>query len=576
MLGQDDILDKLKEKRRQSPTEVIVYVESLLLSKENFDTATFIKLKRAEALAYQENSNHQKALNSINEILKRLDKNSNEYIEVLLIQSYSNAYLNNFSDASQQALKALELANIKEDNSLIASANTALSFIHYSNNNYETAFQYLASSAQMQKKAKDSSNLSATYNNIAIIYKKMANFKEALNYNKKSLAISIAIKDYLGISKSYSNIGRVYELLGDKTKAISYYQKAIDNNLKAKVNNSIPYRNMGDVFMKNNELLKAKEFYYKALATEKDNGNHKTLKSINKALLQIAMREKDFEKALLYQSKSDSLSKLIARHDYDEKIKALENQQKLLQNRKEILQIKEINTKNSIIYGVLTGLLLLVLLLFFLKSKNTKLKDEQDKLRLEQRVLRSQMNPHFIFNVLSSIQNSLLDNDPIKSAGYISKFAKLIRQNFDFINQKSILLSEEIDALQNYMDTQKVRFNDKFDYEINIFQDVDIHTIEVPPMLIQPFIENAIEHGFKNKKELGKIVVNINKIPKKLCFEIIDNGRGFETTHQNTKTHAIDIFKKRLKLLGNNDEKSFTIQSTTTTGTTIKFCLKNA
>ncbi len=574
-MGQEGVLKKLKNKRKQSPTEVVVYVDSLLLSNENFDTTTFIKLKRAEALAFQENSNHQKALNSIDEILKRLDKNSKDYIEILLIQSYSNAYLNNFSDASQQALNALELANVKNDNSLIASANTALSFIHYSNNDYETAFVYLANSAKMQKRAKDSSNLSATYNNIAIIYKKMANFNEALNYNKKSLAISIAMKDYLGISKSYSNIGRVYELLGDNKRAKDYYQKAIDNNIQAKVKNSIPYRNMGDIFFKSNELSKAIDFYLVALATEKDNGNHSTLKSINKVLLQIAIRQKDFEKALFYQSKSDSLDKIIAKHDFDEKIKAIENQQKLLQNRKEILQIKEINTKNSIIYGVLTGLLLLILLIFYLKSKNTKLKDEQDKLRLEQRVLRSQMNPHFIFNVLSSIQNSLLDNDPIKSAGYISKFAKLIRQNFDFINQKMILLVEEIDALQNYMDTQKVRFNDKFDYEINIFQNIDIHAIEVPPMLIQPFIENAIEHGFKNKKNLGKIVININKIDQRICFEIIDNGKGFETAHKDTKTHAIDVFKKRLKLLGNNDEKSFVVQSTIE-GTIIKFCLKNA
>jgi len=572
--GQKDILNKLKVKRQQSPTDVIIYIDSILLTNTNLDNQTYIKLKRAEALAYQENSNNKKALKIVNNLLPKFEKKDHQYIEILLIQSYSNSYLNNFSDASQQALKALELAKTAQDEEMIASANTALSFIHYSNNDFETAFQYLRSSATMQLKAKDSSNLSATYNNIAIIYKKMGNFNEALKYNQKSLKLSLALKDYLGINKSYSNIGRVYELIGEQKKAISYYQKAIDNNRKSKVINSIPYRNMGDVYLNVKNCSKADYYYQKALKIEFNNGNHKVLRRIYKGLFRSAIIENDFEKALFYQSKSDSLSTIITKHEYNEKIKSIENQQKLLQNKKKLQQEKRINSKNRIIYGVSLGLLLLLSLLYFLYSKNTKLKDEQDKLRLEQRVLRSQMNPHFIFNVLSSIQNSLLDNDPIKSAGYISKFAKLIRQNFDFINQKTILLSEEIDALQNYMDTQKVRYSDKFDYEINIFADIDINSIEIPPLLLQPFIENSIEHGFKNKKEIGNIIINILRKEKYICFELIDNGKGIEKKQVDNKMHSIDVFKKRLKLLGKGDEKTLTIQSSPQE-TTIKFCLKN-
>jgi len=184
------------------------------------------------------------------------------------------------------------------------------------------------------------------------------------------------------------------------------------------------------------------------------------------------------------------------------------------------------------------------------------------------------MNPHFIFNALSAIQNSLMDNEPIKSAGYLSRFAKLIRQNFDFINQKSILLKDEIDALQNYMDTQKLRYQDKFDYEINVFADVDINQVEIPPLLIQPFIENSIEHGFKNKKDKGKITINISKKDMNICYEIIDNGKGYKTLKKDGKIHSIDIVKKRLKLIGNNDEKSIKME-TSDKGTNIKFCLKN-
>ncbi|HHH49635.1 MAG TPA: sensor histidine kinase, partial [Saprospiraceae bacterium] len=163
--------------------------------------------------------------------------------------------------------------------------------------------------------------------------------------------------------------------------------------------------------------------------------------------------------------------------------------------------------------------------------------------------------------------------EPLKSASYLSRFAKLIRQNFDFIDKKRIVLSEEIDALENYLETQKMRYNDKFDYVINIFDNVDTHAIEIPPLLLQPFVENAIEHGFKRINETGKLAITIFKQQNSVCFEIKDNGIGFENPKNDNKKHAIDIFLKRLKLRGLDEEKSFKI-STTEQGTTVKFCLK--
>jgi LytS/YehU family sensor histidine kinase len=251
----------------------------------------------------------------------------------------------------------------------------------------------------------------------------------------------------------------------------------------------------------------------------------------------------------------------------------LENQNKLFQSKKELEQALRINNKNKIIFGVLISLAMLLIFTIFLKNRNTKLINEQDRLRLEQRVLRSQMNPHFIFNALSAIQNSLLDNDPIKSASYLSRFAKLIRQNFDFINQRKILLVEEIDALKNYMDTQKMRFKDKFDYEINVYADVDVNQVEIPPLLLQPLVENAIEHGFKNIKEQGIVTINISRKGSKICYKILDNGSGFLIRKSDKKTHALDIFKKRLKLLNNKDAESFNMDSSDK-GTTLTFCLE--
>ncbi len=574
--GQKDIVNYLQDNYKSSPTNTIIYVDSLLVRNRNYNKKFIAEIKYYQASAYQENNNHKKALEIFREILPFFKGNENKTIKILLYQSDSNVRLNNFVDATNQALEALDLAKTHQFNKEIVSANNALSFIYYSNKDYLKAFDYLFNTVDLSIKEKDSVRLSATYNNIAIIYKSMGNIKQALAYNEKSLDISFLLKDKEGIGKSYSNIGRVYELFGKYDKALIYYGKAIKNNRESKISNSIPYANIGEVYLLKKEYKKAIDNFLKAVEIEKINKNQNVLQNIYSSLLKTSITNKDFEQALIYQAKFDSVYNINIKKQNEEKIKVLKNQHKLFQSKKEIEQYKSISFKNKIIFGILSGLLILLGLYWYQSTRNKVLKNEKEKLYLEQMVLRSQMNPHFIFNALSAIQNSLLDNDTIKSATYLSRFAKLIRQNFDFINQKTILLVEEIDALKNYLDTQKLRFQDKFDYEINVFADVDINIVEIPPLLIQPFIENAIEHGFKNSKIKGKIILNISRDGNRICYEIKDNGNGKNpSVKSDGKIHSTDIFKKRIKLLGKKDEDSFVIESLEK-GTTIRFCLTNS
>ncbi len=568
--GQDNVLDFLKHNYKSSPTDVIIRADSLLAHNSNFNKETITRIKYYQAFAYQENKNYKKSLELFDEILPFFKDTDIKKIKILLNQSNSNTYLANYVDATNQALEALDLAKKTNNKESLVSANNALSFIYYSNKDFSKAFDYLYNTVAISIKEKDSVGLSATYNNIAIIYKNMGNFKQALLYNKKSLEISFLLKDNIGIGKSYSNIGRLYELFGKFDKAILYYKKAIQNNESAKIVNGIPYANIAEVYLIKKDYKNAIKNFLISAKIEKT--NNKALQNIYSSLLKTALQQKDFKQALVYQTKFDSLYNINMRLQNEEQIKMLKNQHKLFKSKKEIAQYKSINTKNRIIFGILTSLLILLGLFWYQSTKNKVLKNEKEKMLLEQTVLRSQMNPHFIFNALSAIQNSLLDNDTIKSATYLSRFAKLIRQNFDFINQKSIVLAEEIDALKNYLDTQKLRFQDKFDYEINIFADVDVNMVEIPPLLIQPFIENAIEHGFKNRKEHGKIILNISKEEHKICYEIKDNGLGRLSVRNDGKIHSTDIFKKRIKLLGQKDEDSFVINASEK-GTTVKFCL---
>ena len=172
--------------------------------------------------------------------------------------------------------------------------------------------------------------------------------------------------------------------------------------------------------------------------------------------------------------------------------------------------------------------------------------NERNAISLELKVLRSQMNPHFIFNALTTIQNQVLSSTPIESTHSISRFAKLIRQNFDFTAKNEITLAEDLDALTNYLQTHQMRYGNKFDYVISIDENLTPTQVLIPPMLLQPFVENAIEYGFKNiiKKEV--LEVTVTKLESGLIqFSIKDNGISYDPTVDES-LHETNIFKKRM------------------------------
>ncbi len=557
----------------KSPTEKIIFIDSILYFRPDIGKDTILALKKLQAQAYQDNNNNVTALNIYKEILPSFAPDTDEYAKILLLIAHSNVHLDRTPEATKLALQALDLATKYNEKSLMASANNVLSYIYYKTNDYDKALDYLKKSIVIQRQIKDSANLSASYNNIAIIYKQLGDLNKALAYNKQSYQISERLQDYIGMGKSYSNIGRIYELLDQKDKALQYYKKAINNNEKYNIKNSIPYKNTGDVYLIKQSFDSAHIYFLKALQIDKLNKNTKGIADIYKSLSEIAYKNKQFPKSFAYQKKSDSVRHELLKIQHKEKLMAINHQYQLYNSQKDLEHLQSINKKNKIIFLILISFLLAIALIWYQKNKNKQLLAEKDKLYLEQKVLRSQMNPHFIFNALSAIQNTLMDNDPIKSAGYLSRFAKLIRQNFDFLHEKQILLKDEIDALKNYLDVQKLRFDDKFDYEINIFADVDLESIEIPPLLLQPFIENAINHGFQGITKQGFIKINIFRKDKQICFEITDNGKGFDVKQaKDNRMHAIDIFKQRLHLLEKEDEKTFRITSSEK-GTQVFFCL---
>lgn len=205
-----------------------------------------------------------------------------------------------------------------------------------------------------------------------------------------------------------------------------------------------------------------------------------------------------------------------------------------------------------------TVILLLVVGLFFLsyffknyffKLKNKQFISDLEKQALNQKLLLTQMNPHFIFNSIDNIKSLIHNKKDIQAVNYLTKFSSLTRQILENSNENYISLQEEITMLENYLVIQQLLYTNKFEFSIYVSPIINKEATYIPPMLTQPFIENAIKHGLKNKDKNGKVAIHFFKNESKLFFEVTDNGNGFNKTDKesNHKSLAVAMTKKRLE-----------------------------
>lgn len=215
--------------------------------------------------------------------------------------------------------------------------------------------------------------------------------------------------------------------------------------------------------------------------------------------------------------------------------------------------------QHPLFYFFVVLIIALIVFLLILRQKNIELarrEMENQIILLEQKSHQAMMNPHFIFNVLGSIQNYLLRNQPNEAGIYLSQFARLIRQNLKATNSSMINIEEEIDRLKDYLDLEKLRMGDRFDYAIEIAENIELEDLFIPAMIIQPFVENAIWHGISEMDGKGHILISFAaKNDKSLRIIVEDNGIGLinaEKTDKRPESHlrlGTKIIRKRLDLL---------------------------
>jgi LytS/YehU family sensor histidine kinase len=251
----------------------------------------------------------------------------------------------------------------------------------------------------------------------------------------------------------------------------------------------------------------------------------------------------------------DSLSQITGQLERDAKIRKQE----------EIIN-KQTEYRNLLIIGllILASVSFILLNRYRLNVKNKQNQLKIDSLETEQKLLRAQMNPHFINNALNSIQSLILENEPAEAGEYLVTFSRLTRAILEQTRKKYISLNKEIETLRMYLEMERLRFDNKFDYEISLSENLVPETIYIPPLLIQPFAENAILHGIVHKNGNGTISITFNRANGNLRCIIQDDGIGRkmakeinENKSRSGDSIATKIAIERLNLMDQNGSIEF-------------------
>ncbi len=394
-------------------------------------------------------------------------------------------------------------------------------------NDFKRAEEYYLQAKQISEKANFATGVAIAEGSLGNLYNSLKNYALAIQYLNKTLAYAEQHKQMSNVAASYFALAKSYEGLHDFKSAISNNEKSIRL-----------YEELGNFRLLKDAYLNHYTFYEK-------------LNQFNKANTYLKLHYVMVD-SIFSESKVKIIEELQTKYEIEKKELEIASLSQLA-----AIKDLEIKQKNQTILIGLSVIVLIAGFIYFVYRQRS-LENNQKQTALEQRFLRSQLNPHFISNALMAIQNFMLKNQADKAAIYLAKFAKLMREILENSRKEFILVEDEIQMLTNYLDIHRVRMNESFDYTIEVSENIDPGTDAIPPMFVQPFVENAIEHGIGNAKAQGMIKLKLRKVGDYISIEISDNGGGMIQQKQEIKEHtslSTTIIQERMALLNKSLKK---------------------
>ena len=482
-------------------------------------------------------------------------------------------------DYNQEALRLAE--NIENPSQGIQrSKNVSLNSIgniYQALEQYERALDHYRQSYLLEEALENKLGMAINLQNSGECLEAQGKLDEALDFFQRSLAFDTEINSVRGKAICGNSISRIYIKQGRYAEAVELLNTNIDLALSTKDQHIIApaYNNLGWAHLKLENWGLAEENLTKGLETAKENKFLRGICESYELLSDLASERGDFKDALVFFRESDKyrrqvtndvnikyVNDVIFRYESE---KQREVAQRLRQEN-EIVNLKLKRNQNTLLVGAL--LLVLFSLVLYTIFRQNKLNNEKKVLALEQSRLRSQMNPHFLFNSLNSIKHFIINDEQKNAVHYLNKFSKLVRKILEASSEKDISLQEELETVDLYMNIENTRFKDEIDFRIDVDPRLNPASIKIPSLVLQPFLENALWHGLSSKK--GKKKIRLEVTPKGADYieiSIRDNGIGREASEKlnlqktlKRKSLGISITRERLANFSRVYQNSFDLK----------------
>nr|WP_321408532.1 tetratricopeptide repeat protein [uncultured Carboxylicivirga sp.] len=505
---------------------------------ERYDSAVYYHLKSLE-LALELKDSFQMAYNY------------NNIGQAYRLQDMNSLAIKNFH-------KALELQEANGNDKGASYTQNTLGAVYVVQKEYDQAMHYFRESQKIAVRRKDLRTQSYNLGAIGEVYLLRNQPDSAIVYFNTAKDIKQQMGDKKGLAVSNHLIGQAYFKKGNYVEAEKFLNEALV--IHQKYNNeryiALCFDYLGKVKLKQNQFSEAGAYLLKAKEIASNIHSYENLLSINNSLKEYYQQMDKWPMAMLAIQQNQQINDSLFSLKKTREMQALEIE---YETEKQEQQIELLSAENEIKEQRLKiGIAIITLLvltigfgIFMQKEKQKRFVLERDKVK--QQLLRSQMNPHFLFNALGSIQSYMYQNDVKTAARYMGNFASLTRSILNNSAVEQVSLEEEISTLTNYLELEKMRLQSNFQYSIKVPEEMDIEFIAVPPMLIQPFVENAIKHGIKNYTSGGKVELTFEETSDLVHVTIEDNGEGIHITREKMisshKSMATSIFKQRMKII---------------------------
>ncbi|MET3981602.1 two-component sensor histidine kinase [Mucilaginibacter sp. UYP25] len=518
----------------------------------------------------------------------------------------------NYPMAANYFFKGLKIAEGYKDDKAIAQSETNIGTLYAQQQNIDQGIKHARRAEELYQHLNQPSERAKNLEIYGLCYVFAAKFKQAIPLFLKALKLYESQNDELGKAIIYTQL--VNCSADDPVKQVEYLNKAqvlwekfAPENLNAIANTAnygatyyailtspnaykIVHEKLG---MTKEQLLAGAETYLKkGIAQSRKAGNNDLLLQVIKYYADLSEYKKDYKEALTSLKSYTTLHDSLYSQDNKNKIAALEGEREIAIRDKQIAN-RKLEVKQLWIYGILfivllTGILLSLLNRYRIKQlrlnhtlqqqeaqQEAKELSYRNKLsESELKAIRSQMNPHFIFNVLNSIESYVLENDSKTASRLVQKFATLSRLILENSTQSMVIAEREWKALKLYTELEAMRFNNQFSYAFYVDPELDLATLMLPPMLVQPLIENSIHHGLRNSaEEKSSLNVRLEQTDTEIYFTVDDTGIGMEESEKfktyssiKSKSIGLNAIRERIEIInemGKTHKAGFEIRKKT-------------